>query len=114
VWSLNAYGHHVSVEKIYLQRIAVRSCTRFPFIRVLQRVRPTLGHRRRVDGKIEADFILVGTTPPGTRLDATIVVVDQLNRRYRVHHEFVWRGIEAVALHADRLVNLRQTVSVGD
>jgi hypothetical protein len=96
VWSLTAYDRRVAVAQIYLQRLDVRFRSRFPFFRVWQRVPPTPIHRRRLDGNIEADFVLDGITAPGSPFDATIVVVDQLNRRFLLRYEFTWRGGDVV------------------
>ena len=92
VWSLTAYDRRVAVAQVHLQRLDVRARSRFPFFRVWQRVPPTPIHRRRLDGNVEADFILDGVTTPDPHFGATIVVVDQLNRRFLMRYEFAWRA----------------------
>ena len=73
---------HLYIQKIYAERwIRPRYSSRFPFIRFRDRARalaPASGRRRRLDGAIEADFLLSDAPEPGSPLTPTICLVDQL------------------------------------
>ena len=102
VWSVRGLPRHLYIQKIYAERwIRPRYSSRFPFIRFRDRARalaPASGRRRRLDGAIEADFLLSDAPEPGSPLTPTIRFMDQLGRRHRVSCTFMWRGAEDTTL----------------